>query len=42
MSFRIPSLHEIDYVKNVHFKLTPNIPAGKQGSNITAKKKKRK
>jgi hypothetical protein len=42
MSFRIPSLHEIDYVKNVHFKLTPNIPAGKQGSNIAPKKKKRK
>ncbi|HUZ60777.1 MAG TPA: retropepsin-like aspartic protease [Hanamia sp.] len=42
MSFRIPSLHEIDYVKNLNFKLTPNIPAGKVGSNITPKKKKRK
>ena len=42
MSFRIPSLHEIDYVKDLHFKLTPNILAGKQGSNLTPKKKKRK
>lgn len=41
MSFRIPSLHEIDYVKNPNYKLTPNIPAGKPGSNITQKKKKR-
>ena len=42
MSFRIPSLHEIDYVKNINFKLTPNLPAGKPGSNITPKKKKKK
>lgn len=42
MSFRIPSLHEIDYVKNLEFKLIPNIPAGKSGSNFTPKKKKRK
>ncbi len=42
MSFRIPSLHEVDYVKSLDFKLTPNIPAGKQGSNITPKNKKRR
>lgn len=42
MSFRIPSMHEIDYVKNLDFKLTPNIAPGKQGSNFTPKKKKRK
>lgn len=42
MSFRIPSLHEVDYVKRLDFKLTPNIPAGKQGSNITPKNKKRR
>jgi gag-polyprotein putative aspartyl protease len=42
MSFRIPSLHEIDYVKNLDFKLIPNIPAGKPGSNLTPKKKNRK
>ena len=42
MSFRIPSMHEIDYVKNLHFKFTPNVPAGQSGSNFTAKKKKRR
>lgn len=42
MSFRIPSLHEVDYVKSLDFKLTLNIPAGKQGSNITPKNKKRR
>lgn len=42
MSFRIPSMHEIDYVKNLNFKLTPNIKAGQPGSNSTPKKKKRR
>lgn len=42
MSFRIPSMHEIDYVKNLNFKLTPNIKAGQPGSNFTPKKKKRR
>lgn len=42
MSFRIPSMHEIDYVKNLDLKFVPNIKAGKPGSNITPKKKKRK
>lgn len=42
MSFRIPFLHEIDYVKNPDWKHTHNIPAGKPGSNITPPKKKRK
>ena len=42
MSFRIPSLHEVDNVKSLDFKLTLNIPAGKQGSNITPKNKKRR
>ena len=41
MSFRIPSLHEIDYVKSIDFKHKPNIPAGQKGSNITKPKKKR-
>lgn len=40
MSFRIPSIHEIDYVKNLDFKLTPNISAAKQGNDFTSKKKK--
>lgn len=42
MSFRIPSIHEIDYVKCLDFKLTPKIKAGQSGSNITFKKKKRR
>lgn len=42
MSFRIPSMHEIDYVKNLNFKLTPQIKAGQPGSNFTPKKKKRR
>ena len=42
MSFRIPSMHEIDYVKSLNFKLTPIVPAGKAGSNFTPKKKKRR
>lgn len=44
MSFRVPSGHEIDYVKNLNYGITPikNIPAGKTGSNYTPAKKKRK
>ncbi len=42
MSFRIPSMHEIDYVKNPNFKLINKVPLGKAGSNFTPKKKKRK
>lgn len=42
MSFRFPSLHEIDYVKNLGVVVTPNILAGKIGSNFTPPKKKRK
>ena len=44
MSFRIPSSHEIDYVKNPNYGITPikNIHAGKPGSNFTPPKKKRK
>lgn len=44
MSFRVPSGHEIDYVKNVNYGITPikNIPIGKPGSNFTPVKKKRK
>lgn len=43
-SFRIPSGHEIDYVKNVTYGITPikNISPGKVGSNIALKKKKKK
>lgn len=44
MSFRIPSSHEIDYVKNINQGIKPvkQIPAGKSGSNHTPAKKKRK
>lgn len=44
MSFRVPSGHEIDYVKNPNYGITPikNISPGKIGSNHTPKKKKRK
>ncbi len=44
MSFRVPSGHELDYVKNLNYGITPikNIPAGKPGSNFTPPKKKRK
>ncbi|MEO6230397.1 MAG: retropepsin-like aspartic protease [Ferruginibacter sp.] len=44
MSFRVPSGHEIDYVKNLNYGTTPikNIPPGKPGSNFTPQKKKRK
>ena len=44
MSFRVPSGHEIDYVKNPNYGITPikNIPPGKPGSNFTPPKKKRK
>ena len=40
MSFRVPSQHEIDYVKNPHMKGNQNPPTG--GSNYTPPKKKRK
>ena len=42
MSFRIPSIYEIDYVKNPNFKLINKIPPGKSGSNFSLKKKNRK
>jgi gag-polyprotein putative aspartyl protease len=44
MSFRIPSSHEIDYVKNQTYGMTPvkHLPPGGPGSNLTPKKKKRK
>jgi len=42
MSFRIPSLHEIDYTKNLNFKLTAKVAPGKSGSNVSLPKKKRK
>ena len=44
MSFRLPSSHEIDYVKNLTYGITPikHIPPGKPGSNFTPKKKKRR
>lgn len=44
MSFRVPSGHEIDYVKNLTYGITPikHIPPGQMGSNFTPKKKKRK
>lgn len=43
MSFRFPSSHEIDYVKNPTYGITPiKIPPGQMGSNITPPKKKRK
>ncbi|MGH2646773.1 MAG: retropepsin-like aspartic protease [Ginsengibacter sp.] len=44
MSFRVPSGHEIDYVKNLNYGLTPikHIQPGKPGSNFTKPKKKRK
>lgn len=44
MSFRVPSGHEIDYVKNPNYGMTPirSIQQGKPGSNFTTPKKKRK
>jgi hypothetical protein len=43
MSFRFPSSHEIDYVKNPTYGITPiNIPPGQAGSNRTPPRKKRK
>ncbi len=44
MSFRVPSSHQIDYVKNPSYGITPikNILPGNIGSNNTPKKKKRK
>lgn len=44
MSFRIPSGHELDYVKNLNYGITPikNIPKGKPGSSLSVPKKKRK
>lgn len=44
MSFRIPSVHEIDYVANPSYGLTPikHIKPGQPGSNFTPPKKKRK
>jgi hypothetical protein len=44
MSFRVPSSHEIDYVKNPTYGTTPikYIPPGQNGSKFTPPKKKRK
>ena len=44
MSFRVPSSHEIDYVKNPTYGITPikNIAPGQIGSNRVPPKKKRK
>jgi hypothetical protein len=44
MSFRVPSSHEIDYVKNPTYGMTPikHMPPGHNGSNFTPPKKKRK
>ena len=44
MSFRFPSIHEIDYARHpMHKWITPkHIPPGKPGSNRTPKKKKRR
>jgi hypothetical protein len=44
MSFRVPSGHEIDYVKNPTYGMTPikQIPPGQMGSNFTPGKKKRR
>ena len=44
MSFRFPSCHEIDYVANANYGITPiKKPApGNKGSNLTMRKKKRK
>jgi hypothetical protein len=35
MSFRIPSIHEIDYIKNPNFKIINKVPLGKAGSKFT-------
>lgn len=40
MSFRIPSMHEVDYVRNLDFKLTPNISAGKEAILLQKRRKK--
>jgi len=44
MSFRVPSSHEIDYVKNPNYGITPikNIPSGKPWQQLYPPKKKRK
>lgn len=44
MSFRVPSGHELDYVVNLNYGITPikNVPLGKPGSNFSPPKKKRK
>ena len=44
MSFRVPSSHEIDYVKNPTYGMTPikHIAPGQPGSNFTRPKKKRR
>jgi hypothetical protein len=44
MSFRFPSSHEIDYVKNPYDGITPtkNLSSKNSGSNFTPPKKKRK
>jgi len=44
MSFRIPSSHEIDYVANPTFGITPvkNMTSGRHNSNFTPPRKKRR
>lgn len=44
MSFRVPSCHQIDYVANPNFGLTPimSVPPSTHGTNRTPPKKKRK
>lgn len=44
MSFRVPSKHELDYVKNLNYGITPikYVPPGQPGSKFTPSRKKRK
>lgn len=43
MSFRVPSCHEVDYVKNMNLgTIHKNIPPGLPGSKFAAAKKKRR
>jgi hypothetical protein len=42
MSFRIPSLHEIDYVTNLYAGVKMSVPVDARGSKYTSSKKKRR
>ena len=44
MSFRFPSCHEIDYVANPNYGITPikKLATGSKGSNLTLPKKRRR